>query len=201
MPKRNERYMLEQRDMIARAALTVVVEKGLYATSLRDVCKAAGISVGAFYTHFGSTEEAIIAASTLLYQADESLPLFERWETYVAASTAAITEFRNADEDLLKRIRLSFQFAAEISQMKKNPPGLSGVHQLSRKVVHKNLSRFHQDGTITLPLGLARTADVHTQLLAGALYQIASNHDLDATEVAASLRAGLELTAGYTGNT
>ena len=47
MPKRDAAYMRAQREMIARAALQVLLEKGVYDTSLRDICKAAGVSMGA----------------------------------------------------------------------------------------------------------------------------------------------------------
>jgi len=65
MPKREETYMQAQRDAIARATLTVLLDKGLYATSLRDICRAAGISIGALYIHFRTKEEAVVAACAL----------------------------------------------------------------------------------------------------------------------------------------
>ena len=62
MPKRDDIYMGEQRTAIARAALKVLLEKGVYATSLRDICMEAGISIGALYTHFANKSEAITCA-------------------------------------------------------------------------------------------------------------------------------------------
>lgn len=42
---------------ILNAALTLMREKGFEAVTVRDICKRAGITTGAFYHHFRSKEE------------------------------------------------------------------------------------------------------------------------------------------------
>lgn len=42
---------------ILNAALTLMRENGFEAVTVRDICKAAGITTGAFYHHFQSKEE------------------------------------------------------------------------------------------------------------------------------------------------
>lgn len=42
---------------ILNAALTLMREKGFDGVTVRDICKAAGITTGAFYHHFQSKEE------------------------------------------------------------------------------------------------------------------------------------------------
>ena len=39
MPKRDEAYMEGQRELIERAALECLLDKGVYDTTLRDVCE------------------------------------------------------------------------------------------------------------------------------------------------------------------
>lgn len=46
-------------EAILRAAMELTREKRFDKVSVRDICKAAGITTGAFYHHFGSKEELL----------------------------------------------------------------------------------------------------------------------------------------------
>ncbi|WP_299006042.1 TetR/AcrR family transcriptional regulator [uncultured Caulobacter sp.] len=181
-----------QREAIARAALEVLLEKGVYKTSLRDICKAAGISIGALYTHFKTTEEAIVAACALDHVEREAAPPAETWDEYVGGFNIG---FQKGGRDS-RRFRLSLQFVAELTQMDHNPPGLSAIYHLYRESIAKSLRRLHQLGEISLPLGLEMTVELHMQLGAGSEYQLASDRDLASDGVLQALRTGLALTAG-----
>lgn len=195
MPKRDESYMEAQRDAIARAALAVLLEKGVYKTSLRDICKAAGISIGALYTHFKTTEEAIVAACALDHVEAESHPPAADWDEYLALLNITRRELGSRES---KRFRLSLQFVAELSQMDRNPQGLGTIYHVYRERIAKSLRGLQAKGEITLPLGLEMTTELHMQLEAGAEYQLASNRELPEEGVLEALRAGLAMTAGLT---
>ena len=79
MPKRDDEYMQGQRDAIARAALSVLIEKGYYETTLRDVCRAAGISNGALYSYFPTREAVIVAACLIDHAAQLADDAPESW--------------------------------------------------------------------------------------------------------------------------
>ena len=49
----------DTRDRIQRAAIELFVEKGVDATTVRDVARAVGISEGALYRHFTSKEALV----------------------------------------------------------------------------------------------------------------------------------------------
>jgi TetR/AcrR family transcriptional regulator, transcriptional repressor for nem operon len=51
------------RDRLLAAALKVVRTKGYEASTVDDLCKAAGVSKGAFFHHFKSKQDAIVAAT------------------------------------------------------------------------------------------------------------------------------------------
>jgi AcrR family transcriptional regulator len=193
MPKRDEGYMEAQREAIARAALDVLLEKGVYKTSLRDICRAAGISVGALYTHFKTTEEAIVAACALDHLETESLPPAANWDEYMASFDI---ERRPPGGRASKRFRLSLQFVAELSQMDHNPEGLASIYHLYRGRIAKSLGALHASGEITLPLGLGMTTELHMQLAAGAEYQLASDRELPIEGVRHALKVGLAMTSG-----
>lgn len=63
MPRLTEATAAKRRAHILEAAARCLFERGLLATSVDDVCAAAGISKGAFYSHFPS-KEALIHAVT-----------------------------------------------------------------------------------------------------------------------------------------
>lgn len=196
MPKRNEKYMRDQRDAIAQAALDVLVENGVYETSLRDICKAASISIGALYTHFKTKDEAIVAACALDFTESRNEPLTRDWPEYVRSLSEGLVAVRQQGSRQRKRFRLSLQFVAELSQMERTPEGLAEIYQSVREMLVRNLRHLHSTGAVSLPLGLEKTADIHFQLFRGAHYQVASDPDLDAEYVVSILRDGLAFTAG-----
>jgi TetR/AcrR family transcriptional repressor of nem operon len=51
------------KDKLLDAAVQVVRQKGYAATSVDDLCKAAGVTKGAFFHHFASKEDLAVAAA------------------------------------------------------------------------------------------------------------------------------------------
>lgn len=58
-PSRSE----SARDKLLDGALRIIREKGYHATSVDELCAAAGVTKGAFFHHFKSKEELAIAAA------------------------------------------------------------------------------------------------------------------------------------------
>jgi AcrR family transcriptional regulator len=63
MPKVSQAYRDQRREQILHAALKCVATKGFHQTSMREICREAGLSFGAVYNYFRSKEE-ILAALT-----------------------------------------------------------------------------------------------------------------------------------------
>ncbi len=61
MPYRTPKHVQEQKDAKRRhildAALKVFAEKGYHETSVRDICTAAGVSVGSIYFYFDNKDK------------------------------------------------------------------------------------------------------------------------------------------------
>ncbi|MBB4839452.1 AcrR family transcriptional regulator [Sphingomonas kyeonggiensis] len=66
MPRLTEATAAKRRMHILQAAAHCLFERGLLATSVDDVCAQAGISKGAFYSHFPSREALIHAVTDML---------------------------------------------------------------------------------------------------------------------------------------
>jgi len=63
------------RDKLLDAAVHVVRQKGYAATSVDDLCRAAGVTKGAFFHHFASKEELGVAAAQ--YWSDFTTAFFD----------------------------------------------------------------------------------------------------------------------------
>lgn len=194
MPKRDEEYIQKQRDAITRAALEVLVEKGYHETTLRDICRAAGVSNGALYSYF-PTRESVMIAACLLYQADHSSEVvFETWQEYV--NFVPFEELTSPGSGESKRFRLSLQFTAELSQMPELPEGLFAVFEENRRLIGLSLKSLFDRGEITLPFGLEPTIDMHEQLFLGYGHQLTLNRRARADEITHAFQTSLALTAG-----
>ena len=64
MPALSEEAMAERRDALLAAAQRCFAREGFRATSMRDICKEAGVSIGGLYCHFRSKEEVVLAIAT-----------------------------------------------------------------------------------------------------------------------------------------
>ena len=63
VPHANAKSAPNARDKLLGAALRLVREKGFDATAVDDLCKAEGVTKGAFFHHFSSKEELGVAAT------------------------------------------------------------------------------------------------------------------------------------------
>ena len=194
MPKRSDDYMKRQRDQIARAALMVMLEKGLHATSLRDICQAAGVSLGALYVHFSNKEELVL--DVCRHPAFPILPqtVVHRWPDY--EEPVHYLKVMHGSQTWRQRIRLSLEFAAELAMMTEVARSASPILQ-TRVDWHRNsLEALHRNGEIRLPMGLDKTARACNRLVTGTWYMIAADGELDIDAEIEMLLASLK---GLTG--
>lgn len=76
-PSRNERRRQETRARLIDAARRVMADKGIEATTIRDITGAADVGFGSFYNHFDS-KEAIVAEAVreILTRLGETIDAF-----------------------------------------------------------------------------------------------------------------------------
>lgn len=194
MPRRDDEYMADQRRLIAQAALDVLLEKGVYAMSLKDVSNKAGISIGALYTHFESKDELILAACRIDVENWIGEPLPETWTEYVTEDMmAGLTQDGSKQR---KRFRLSLQIVAEMSFSDTQPQGLPPLFQIYNERVAERLANLAKKGCVSLPLGIEKTAEIHAQLAAGLFYRLTADTDINRDLAVSACHEALALTAG-----
>jgi AcrR family transcriptional regulator len=198
MPKRDEAYMLGQRNALTQVAVDCLLKKGLSDTSMQDIAKAAGVSLGTLYIHFSDKYELVLAACRASYGHNPGWPRprapANTWAEYVAAFDQ-LNDYLRSDR-ARRRIRLSYQIVSELIMKKKNLPGFTEWYDEFVQMFQRDLQTLHLSGEISLPLGLQQTAHVHMNLYHGTNYAIMANHNADVDAMLESLKSALALTAG-----
>lgn len=193
MPKRDARYMEEQREMTARAALRCILEKGLAATTTRAVCAYAGISKGALYTHYRTREDLIIAVLEL--EAFLNLDPVDNWADYEKRILSLIDPIA-ADETLRLLMSASYEFLSEIIRANLSLPKLDAEWDANYHFYRESLRVMHERGEISLPLGLDPTMRLHIQIQAGAIYCLLADRRHDHAQMRIDLLQSLSHAAG-----
>ena len=197
MPKRDEAYMEGQRELIERAALECMLEKGAYATTLRDVCERVGISMGALYVHYRTRDDLFLAALRL--EPSRQVTPVSTWADYIDTTRQFFQRLSSANDHARRRGRLSLQFIAEHSLERDSPPGFPELFQTTLGFFRESLQVIHRNGEITLPLGLRATSETHQRLESGTALLMIADKTIDAKRATSTLLDAFALTAGLTG--
>jgi AcrR family transcriptional regulator len=119
VPKISPAQEQQRREQILAAATVCFARQGYHATSMDDVVRHSGLSVGAIYTYFPSKEDLFLALSdrraehTLSYLNE----LFRRPGSMPEKSRAAVDYFfRMLSDELLPLARVTVEFLAEAAK-------------------------------------------------------------------------------------
>lgn len=169
MPKRDDAYMTEQRERIAEAALEVMLAKGAYETSVRDICEAAGVSRGALYIHFPTRDDIVLAGFARAGIGVSALVPAKNWADFIAQFAASWDSLSN--DRARGVLSLSYQFAAHQLRESQTLPALTAIIETYEAWARASLTALHAANEITLPLGVDATANALAALINGAIYQ------------------------------
>lgn len=102
-PPKPREYLVETRDLLLRAGLEVLTEKGFSATGIDEILRRVSVPKGSFYHYFESKEvfgAALIAQYARffarkidLYLSDKTLSPLTRLQAFVAAAQAGMAHY------------------------------------------------------------------------------------------------------------
>ena len=102
-PPKPREYLVETRDLLLRAGLEVLTEKGFSATGIDEILRRVSVPKGSFYHYFESKEvfgTALIAQYARffarkidLYLSDKTLSPLTRLQAFVAAAQAGMAHY------------------------------------------------------------------------------------------------------------
>lgn len=119
MPKISAAHEQQRREQILSAAMACFARQGYHATSMDDVVRESGLSVGAIYTYFSSKEDLFLALAdarseqTLAYMND----LFRRPGRMADKSREAIDFFfQHLTDEFVPLARIGVEFLSEAAR-------------------------------------------------------------------------------------
>jgi len=156
MPVRDEKYMLQQRQRIIEAAFRCFARQGFQKTSIRAICKEAGLAVGTLYIHFKDRHEILASMRGIAGEQSIEDVKFQSWEEFVGFLNVII-DLKNNPKSI-EYIACDLKLAAEALG---NPELASMFKERQKELLRwlkQCLSGFAEQKQIKLPLGVETTA-------------------------------------------
>ncbi len=157
--------MLETKELIARTALRLFVEKGLAETTIRDLAGAAGIAEGTLYRHYVSKEDLAweLFHTNFTAFAGELEHVHSQYRDTRAKIHALVRHFcRSFDEDW---VLFSYLLVSQHGQLKRLTAEMPNPVNVVREVISAGMAR----GEIK-----KRDPEFATALMLGPLLQTAT---------------------------
>jgi len=189
MPKLKPETLAARRAVILDAAELCFARAGFHATSVHDICKAAGVSAGAFYIYFGS-KEALIEGICERNRAEfaERFAMLAEAPDFLAA-LSQLADHYLLEESPHKRI-ICLEIGAEATR---NPNVARTFLAVDQEIEHSFRTLFERllaDNRIAPRVSIDELMHLLMMLADGLLWRRAVNPDFD---VAANARAVVDL--------
>ncbi len=131
----------QTKELIARTALCLFVEKGITETTVRDIAAAAGIAEGTLYRHFDSKEQLaweLFADNYVAFarELDRTQQECESLHDKVAVMIRQFCTFFDKDPVLF-----SYLLLAQHAQLKKVTPEMETAVTVLQKVIGQGMAR------------------------------------------------------------
>jgi AcrR family transcriptional regulator len=163
VPKISPAHEQQRRAQILAAAMACFARQGYHATSMDDVVRESGLSVGAIYSYFPSKEDLFLTLSedraeqTLAYLKD----LFARPGSVAEKSREAVDYFfdRLSDE-LVPLARVNVEFLSEALKSERIKERQERRCDSIRQFFHSLLSEAQQHGEVRADVDIQAAAEL-----------------------------------------
>ncbi|WP_146600824.1 TetR/AcrR family transcriptional regulator [Novipirellula aureliae] len=147
---------------IYEAAVQVLTNEGLAATTMDRVAEQAGVSKGSLYNYFENKEDLLV----FVYEKTVD-PMDSQFDTILASEVAAVDKLRQTLGFVFAYLETNrglfdFLFAENIGDKTSEPPRSRGIPRLA-KIIHQGITE-----------GVFRSCDptIHATLLFGAICEL-----------------------------
>ena len=170
MPKITAAHEQQRRAQILQAAMACFARQGYHATSMDDVVRQSGLSVGAIYTYFNSKEELFLSLceyrteQTLVYLNDVFRtpgPMVDKFEQGIEYF------FQQLSDDLIPLARVSVEFLSEATKSERVKERQERRCDTIRQFLRWLLTEARADGTIRPDLDLDAAVELMMALNEG----------------------------------
>jgi len=172
MPKISPSHEQQRRAQILAAATACFARQGFHATSMDDVVRESGLSVGAIYTYFPSKEDLFLAIAE--QRAEQNLAylndLFRRPGPMADKSRAAIDYFFDAlSDDLVPLARMHIEFLSEAAKSERLQARQDDRCESARQFLRWLLADAQQHGDVRSDVDVEAAAELMMALNEGIL--------------------------------
>jgi AcrR family transcriptional regulator len=172
MPKVSAAHEQQRRDQILTAAISCFARQGYHATSMDDVVRESGLSVGAIYTYFPSKEDLFLALAearseqTLAYMND----LFRRPGPMADKASQAIDFFfRHLTDEFIPLARMGVEFLSEAAKSERIQERQDRRCEMVRQFYRWLLNEAQQRGEVRPDVDIDAAAELMMALNEGIL--------------------------------
>ena len=172
MPKISLAHEQQRRAQILAAAMACFARQGYHATSMDDVVRESGLSVGAIYSYFPSKEELFLALSD--ERAEQTLAylneLFRRPGPMVDKSREAVDYFFNLlSDDLVPLARVNVEFLSQAAKSERIKERQQRRCESVRQFLRWLLGEAQQRGEVRADVDVSAAAELMLALNEGIL--------------------------------
>jgi AcrR family transcriptional regulator len=170
VPKISAAHEQQRRAQILQAAMACFARQGYHATSMDDVVRQSGLSVGAIYSYFNSKEELFLSLceyrteQTLVYLNDlfrTPGPMVDKFEQGIEYF------FQQLSDDLIPLARVSVEFLSEATKSERVKERQERRCDTIRQFLRWLLTEARADGTIRPDLDLDAAVELMMALNEG----------------------------------
>jgi len=170
VPKITAAHEQQRRAQILQAAMACFARQGYHATSMDDVVRQSGLSVGAIYTYFNSKEELFLSLceyrteQTLVYLNDVFRtpgPMVDKFEQGIEYF------FQQLSDDLIPLARVSVEFLSEATKSERVKERQERRCDTIRQFLRWLLTEARADGAIRPDLDLDAAVELMMALNEG----------------------------------
>jgi AcrR family transcriptional regulator len=172
MPRISPVLEQQRRDQILAAAMACFARQGYHATSMDDVVRESGLSVGAIYTYFSSKEDLFVALAdarseqTLAYMND----LFRSPGQMADKCREAVDYFfQHLSEDFVAFARMGVEFLSEAAKSERLKEHQQRRFEMVRQFYCWLLREVQQQGQVRSDLDIDAAAELMLALNEGIL--------------------------------
>jgi AcrR family transcriptional regulator len=170
LPKISPAHEQQRRSQILDAAMACFARQGYHATSMDDVVRESGLSVGAIYTYFPSKEDLFLALGEA--RTDQTLTylneLFRRPGPMAPKCREAVDYFfGNLTDDLLPLARVGLEFLSEATKSERIKERQDRRFESIRQFFHWLLTDARQRGVVRADVDVDAAAELMMALNEG----------------------------------
>jgi AcrR family transcriptional regulator len=194
VPNVPESYLKARQEQIINAAVVCFSKKGFHQSTMKDICKEAGLSPGAVYNYFPSKEDIVSRCAELSLQRNEAMFASASDKNIVDAfkDLTAMIFSLTKQEGIREALSFDLELWAESTRNQKVYEALHRNEEVMMAMLVQMVEKGQKDGVFNRGVNARSLAQVFFSMFLGFEVLLVSNPDLDIDSYIAVLHSLVE---------